>query len=858
MNMLLDWTQAANAGAVAAGGKGWQLGLLARLGVPVPEGFVVAADASRARRPGEPVPVALLAAVVRELERRGWTDRPLVVRSSAPQEDSAQASFAGVHHSSLNVIGAEALGEAIAAVWDSAWTPAATAYRQRLGIDTDDRAMAVVIMPLLSAVAAGVAFTADPVSGRDDQVVINAHCGLGEALVGGHADGDEYHCQCGEVDVAPVLVEQRLGSKAQVTHALPTGGTVLREAAAQQRTRAVLTPAQAVELARLVRDAADALDYARSRHDVEWVWDGTRFWIVQARPATAHVHYTYPALAGQPAWWSRGNTREILPDPLSPIDWGLCRRMVSRMLTAGYRIGGYPLLPGAQRAGLFHGRLYLETSLIQWEGYDAYGVKPAIMNRLIGGNQPQIDVPAPAWRDRFARIGRLVRYVRRSGARRRSADDDLRQARARADAWRRELPAVDNVELAKRLHERVATLRSADSLFFLQGSAGGTLSNLVDLVERHCPGEGQAIAAALLAGGEASVTAQQGYDLADLARVAAADAPALAWLRAPDRQSADWRERLSPESPFRAAFATFLERYGHRANHETYCRQPRWREQPGYLFDLVLGLAGTDVAALRERGRQIASAAWRGVRGRLPFWLRPVVRKLVRTANAEANQREAARSALMAYLEGVRSVVLAIGANLQAAGRFAQADNVFNLTIEEIAAAAEGHLAPEAAARRAARRNAVIAQWAREREPDVIAEHGTVRAPAAPAPASAATDEWRGTAVGAGRATGRARIVRDPREATALLDGDILVVPSTDPAWTPLFLKAGALVMETGGYLSHGAIVAREFGIPAVANLPDILARITDGDRVEVDGSRGTVRRLARQRGGSKSTPSPR
>ena len=187
-------------------------------------------------------------------------------------------------------------------------------------------------------------------------------------------------------------------------------------------------------LGELARDAANALDYANTGYDVEWVWDGERFWIVQARPITARGRYTYPALASQPDYWSRGNTREILPDPLSPLDWRLCRTMVNRMLTRGYELSGYATLPGAQRAGLFHGRLYLQTSLMQWEGYDALGIAPKVMNQLLGGRQPEITVlPLTAGR-RWAKGLRLLRYLRRSAKQRRHAEAALSQARRRAAA----------------------------------------------------------------------------------------------------------------------------------------------------------------------------------------------------------------------------------------------------------------------------------------------------------------------------------------------------------------------------------------------------------------------------------------
>jgi pyruvate,water dikinase len=350
-----------------------------------------------------------------------------------------------------------------------------------------------------------------------------------------------------------------------------------------------------------------------------------------------------------------------------------------------------------------------------------------------------------------------------------------------------------------------------------------------------------------MAGGEPSVTATQAYDLMELARIAAGDAQALIWLRRPDRIGANWPRELAEDSPFRRAFAAFLQHYGHRGVYETYLRNPRWREAPDYLLDSVVNLIGGDPAVLRKRQQQAAADAWRRLRKDLPFWLRPVVAKLVKISNIESNHREAARSALIAYLDVLRRGALTLGQRFTGPGGLDRSDDIFNLTAPEVFALAEGQLSAAAAARRAAQRRRQLEVWAREAEPAVLIEHGDAASTSTTVPASVDDGEgdvWRGTAVGSGRARGKVCIARSPADGLAMAAGDVLVAPSTDPAWTPLFLKAGALIMETGGYLSHGAIVAREFGIPAVVNLPGILDQLHDGEPVEVDGSQGLVRRV--------------
>lgn len=843
---LLNWSQAAALGAAAAGGKGAQLGRMAELGIAIPDGFVIAASWTQDRRPGDPLPQALLAEVWAEIGRRGWRDRPLAVRSSAVEEDSGTASFAGIHASRLNITGAEALAQAVVAVWDSAWSDAATAYRQRLGLPLDRRPMAVVIMPLIDARASGIAFTCDPTSGREDHILINAHWGLGEALVGGSADGDLYRLEVSYLDDSLREIERRIGSKARMTRPLPQGGTELTGTPAPLAAEAVLPPAQAEALGALALDAATALDFCRPLYDVEWVWDGTQFWIVQARPVTALGRHTYDALRGQPALWSRGNTREVLPDPLSPLEWNGSRALISRMLSIGWRLAGFTPLPGIQRAALFHGRLYLEAAVLQWEAFDAVGFPPKALNALLGGHQPEISVPAPPLRQRLRRMAAMMRYLRRARPYRRRAEALLAETHAQAAAWRATPLPTDRAGLTELLRQQIDYVNRADHLMFLQGSGGGNLSSVVRILERRFPGEGHALAAALMAGGEPSVTARQNLELLELARIAARTDPgALDWLRRPDRGE-DWRQALPPASPFATAFAAFLARYGHRAVKETYMRMPRWHERPGYLLDVIAGLTDCDADALHRRQHDAAAAAWRRLDAALPGWLRRMVRGMVKAATRECNDREAARSALVAVLDATRQAVLQVARLLEAEGGLDRIDDVFNLTRPELLALAEGRLGLQAGRLRAVQRRQRMEAWAAEREPEIITLHGTaVTAPAASGIARTGDGTWRGTAVGTGHALGRPHVAREPGDGTGMAQGDILVAPSTDPAWTPLFLKAGGLVMETGGFLSHGAIVAREFGIPAVVNLPGIVDALDGAALVEVDGNRATVRRSA-------------
>ncbi len=841
IDAILDWSSARRAGPATAGGKGWQLGVLADLGAPVPAGFVIAASASKDRQCGDPVPASLVEMLTRELQRLGWDDRSLAVRSSATQEDSRHASFAGIHLSCLNVRGLDAVVQAVQAVWDSAYSPAAIAYRQRMRISDEEGAMAVVVMPLLAAISSGIAFTCDPHAGRHDQIVIHANWGFGESLVSGQVDGDEFRLQENPVDASLAVIAQRQGNKARSTSLDPRGGTVLLDTNPDLAAQSVLTAAQAIALGEVVRDIAYVLDYATPWYDVEWVWDGEHFWIVQARPVTTTGRYTYSALASQPCIWSRGNSRDVVPDPLSPMD--ISQNAFERILTRTTALANYKTLPGIQRISLRNGRLYFDASVMQWEAFDAFDVAPKALNQLMGGHQPEIAVPRATPVQRIARVSRSLRFVRRVTLPRLRARKLIERTHEDArNKLEQPLPS-ESIELAAAIREQVACMRSADDLFLLWAS-GSALYTVLDLIEKYCPGESHPLAAALMANEKPSVTAEQGYALLALATAAASDSVALTWLRHPDRIASQWSTQLPKTSAFRHAFKTFLDEYGHRAIYETYLRNPRWREAPGYLLDSITGFIGHQLPQ-RDRQKQLFLEARQRIACAMPWRFRQILPFLIRIAAGERNIREATRSAYIAQLEVLRRYLLSLAQRLISTTGWNEPEAIFNLTLPECLAVAEGRMTPVIAGRRAAWRQSQMDAFMTQTDPEVIIEHGELAfetkssSPDAVAYGEAA---WHGIAVGGGQVSGLAHVALHPLEAVQMEAGAILVAPSTDPAWTPLFLKAGGLVMETGGYLSHGAIVAREFGIPAVVNVPGILDRISSGDRLEVDGNLGRVR----------------
>ncbi|MGH8762758.1 MAG: PEP-utilizing enzyme, partial [Nitrosospira sp.] len=440
--------------------------------------------------------------------------------------------------------------------------------------------------------------------------------------------------------------------------------------------------------------------------------------------------------------------------------------------------------------------------------------------------------------DRVARARRVMNYMLRAPARRRRGLEAIDRTMVEADQWRRQASPGDAAGLRIEILHQFVAIRSAVDLFFLQGSGGGSLSMLVEQLEKCFPDEGYALATALLAGGEPSVTARQAYDLMALARSLRESA------REESSHGSDCPSQ--PEnSEFQRAFDEFLRRYGHRGLYESYFRNPRWRETPEYLLSSLTRLADVDEAALRTRQQAAVNEALARIKAGAPFWKRAFIRRLAKAAHLECNQREAARSALIAYVEPGRRILLAAGRYLAGNGALERETDIFQLMLSEILRALNGDIPAAGVKARVADRNRLFEQWSAEMPPDVLIEasrHSIQNWQPLDAVVPANNSRrYHGIPTGTGRARGKACLLRHPSDGDRLQPGDILIAPSTDPGWTPLFLRAGGLVVETGGYLSHGAIVAREFAIPAVVNIPGILARIKDGDVVEVDGMSGVV-----------------
>ncbi len=871
-NDVLDWTAALDAGPAVCGGKGHNLARLHRYGFRVPRGGVVAADLYRRLVAGLPaLPqktvagaaadqatdaqilaaleevrlafetrdcLAVIEATIAPFLRDAgliWSN--LAVRSSATAEDSARASFAGIHQSRLNVRGQTDVARAVATCYGSLWTPQALAYRRRMGYRDEEVLCAVVLCEMVAAAgtdgprAAGVGFTADPLTGRRDLLTIEAGAGLGEAVVSGRID--------------PQRIVYRVVKDRLVAHERRAGPPLL-------------PPAAERELAETMLRVHWALGEGQDPQDVEWAFDGERMWLVQARPATRLRRPVPDGLAALPRYWSTANIKDAVPGVVCTLSWSLLRAIVEELAFAGAIAAGYPLPPGVELVRRIRGRGYFELTFMQWVAHDALGASPAEFAQAVGGHQPEIEVSsgtrAEQWRRSMARL-RLVRTLWKVAEKLevevQRQDAVLRPMRALnfAELSRPELG--DIVERLQRVHDRL------DPAVGLANMASGPWEIALTGVLKPLFGDrARAVMGRLLAGTGAVSSAEHGYAVLHLANIARNDPEAMAWLAS--RQPGTTWTRLGVTSPFREELDRFLDRYGHRAVYEADMLNPRWAEDPSYVIDQVrLALADGAAFAVRGNAERISREAEAEVRARSRLRA-PLVMWLARRMRAAMAAREHAKSALVASALPTRRLALEIGRRLAFEGHLDRPEDALDLSLADLACWLHGWWDGSGAKALAGDRARQRQAWLSEDDPpDVVTEGAPAvprfsqsqipnpqsLSPDAHVPASGAGREWSGIAAAPGVARGAARVVRHPHESDHFKSGEVLVAPSTDPGWTPLFLRASAIVMETGGYLSHGAIVAREFGIPAVVNIPGVLREIADGDVLTVDGDSGRLTR---------------
>ncbi len=871
----------ADAPLSAVGGKGLNLLRMTRAGLPVPTFFVVGTDAyerfvagldlgldrlaglgpsdveqvrveaARVRDiiEGAALPDELRAAIVAAYRALGDTLK-VAARSSATLEDLAEASFAGQQDTVLNLHDEETLLRAVQRCWGSLFTDRAVLYRRQHGFADEGAALAVVVQQMVEPAVSGILFTADPVSQHRGVCSIDASYGLGEALVSGKVNADLYRV---EKDSGRVL-ETRVGDKALGIFALPAGGTEERPIPDADRARPCLSDAQ---LAGLVALARTVESHQGAPQDIEWAIDGAgTLHLLQTRAITSLFPLVEPVRApgdtSVHAFVSIGHI-QVMTEAMRPFG--------ATFLQAGFPFGKETPSDDSAVIRTAGGRVFGDfTAALRT--FPLSAIFPRILkivDERVGLSLAAVkDRPAvtagPGPRvDRHTVFARVLRPVFKGLWRAFWAKDPERVAAALSTTLQRVVDdgrarLDDAPDLSTRLL-RVIEVVYGVMPQLLNGfppvviCGGYAWNRLGKLAPQDVPlTEVQDIVRGLTG----NVTTEMDLalaDVADLAREVDGLVPALEQGHPPTVVE-DVRADFAPKpggGAFYAAWDAFVDRYGHRCPGEIDASSARWRDDPSSLVMSIVGMSkgdrkkGDHWAHHKAAGERAAALIDRMAKA-APFWRRGRIRRLARMARAYMALREHGKYYLLLFFDEAHRAAQQIAARAVQQGALAAGDDVWFLTFREVAALGRGELSDAQAL--VLRRRAAYARQRTLTVPRVVTSEGEV--PVAAARTDVPDGALGGVAASAGEVVGIARVVRDPRKEV-LHDGEILVAPFSDPGWTPLFVHAAGLVMEVGGLMTHGSVVAREYGIPAVVGVDDATTKIKTGQRIRVDGDSGLV-----------------
>ncbi|HEX8139743.1 MAG TPA: PEP/pyruvate-binding domain-containing protein [Pyrinomonadaceae bacterium] len=783
----------------------------------------------------------------------------VAVRSSATAEDLPDLSFAGQQETYLNVTGARAVCDGVKACWGSLWTARALGYRARHKVPEEELALAVVVQQMVSSESSGVLFTANPLTGSRHETVIDACLGLGEAVVAGQVEPDHYVVDTRQWQIASV----KLGAKGTVILPRPGGGT--QSVQQNNGARQALPDEQILALANLGSRVAEAFG---TPQDIEWAWANRQLCLLQARPITAlyplpprsrdgddlRVYLNFSAIQGMmepmttlgaavSKMFARGLS---LGDPerfLSCIGGRLFIDITALALNPRLRrllLQGLSRVDPASRRTLL--RLSSEGRLCDGPTSSAQGPEAEPSSKALRKRVAILKAPFRARRLLWRALAALLRP---EGARWR--------AHTRAEAFMERVGrhAQEASTLSAALAALEADLRDTPSRLFAQILPAIVPAMLIMskvdgwLVEWLGLKAGAGLQ--LMRGLPGNVTTEMDLKLWSLAQTIRAEAEVRRrLLAAPVAETAEaYRQGMLPPKIQRALKA-FFDEYGLRGIAEIDIGRARWREDPSFILHTLYSYLQLEDASMApdiafERGaaeaaRLRAEYVARVRRMKFGFVRAKLLNGAIRRMRLLGALRELPKSYLSKILGTYRALLLEHGRSLVQNSVLDSPEEIFFVPFDELKRFAEG--APvDLKAIVCEERAAYEREMARKQVPRLLLSTGeTFYEGIAEADASDLT----GDAVSPGLAEGSVRVVLNP-QGVRLDAGEILVCPSTDPGWTPLFLMAGGLVMEMGGLVTHGSVVAREYGIPAVVGVHQATQRLKTGQRVRIDGSAGRI-----------------
>jgi len=850
----IDKTQVA-----LVGGKGAQLGELSRIeGFRVPAGFCVTTDAFRrimstapwiddqlvrlsGLDPGDrqairalsaeirrtlegiAIPDDLAAAITRSVTRLGG-QAAYAVRSSATAEDLPTASFAGQQDTYLNVVGLAAILQHVSRCWASLFTERAVTYRLRNGFDHRKVHMAVVVQQMVFPQAAGILFTADPVTSNRKVVSVEASFGLGEALVAGLVNADVYKVRDGEI------AAKAIATKKLAIHARPAGGTQELAIEPESQERPALTDAQIVRLAELGRRIEAHFGHPQ---DIEWCLVDDEFQIVQSRPIT--TLFPIPATSDQAnhVYVSVGH-QQMMTDPMKPLGLSMWQLTTPRPMSEA---GGRLFVDVTQRLGSPTSR----TSLLEALGRSDPLIGDALQTILERGDfipalpdedpgwTPADGAPAPIETDPAI----VAELIERSQASIATLKRDIltKSGPALLDFILADLQELKRILFDPRSHQVFMTAMQAAWWLNEQVQAWLGEKNAADALTQSVPHD---------------VTAEMGLALLDVADVIRPHPDVVAFLQHVQNENfLDVLPTLAGGREARDAIQAYLDKYGMRCVGEIDITKPRWSERPTTLVPMILGnIKNFEPGAGERRFEEGRQKAWEKEQElltrlrALPDGERKAeeAKRMIDRIRTFIGYREYPKYGMISRYFVYKQALLDEAERLVQAHVLGDREDIFYLRFGELHDVVRTNHVDDQLIRQ---RKEAFRSYQALMPPRVLtsdgeAISGTYRR--VDVPAGALT----GLPVSAGTVEGRARVILDMAEAD-LETGDILVTAYTDPSWTPAFVAIKGLVTEVGGLMTHGAVIAREYGLPAVVGVEHATRLIRDGQRIRVHGTDGYV-----------------
>jgi pyruvate,water dikinase len=769
-------------------------------------------------------------AVVKDAVLSAWREpggeRSFAVRSSATVEDAAGMSFAGQFESILNVHGADALLDAIKTCWLSLFSERALIYLARQRVPAEKVKMAVLVQEMVDASHAGVVFTADPLTGTTDRFVVECVSGLGEGLVQGTVQPER------------MVVEKRTG----------------RVLASPENE--LLSSATLENLCDLARRTENLFG---SPQDIEWAQRDGEVFLLQSRPITIKA----PARTWEDRQvWTNVNTGEVMPDVMTPMTWSMMQSLLG-VVGSIFRLVGADIRRGSLVGGLVAGRLYFNANTV------LAAVKPfsfllkgtSDFFEMVGGVSVEAyrQGPLAIASEDLPNLGfRWPKYI--LSLPRIFYDLITHLSRRRGRAWldrftkqtdeldRLDLGAISTPELARLCGQYIREVfKDADVLYLM--TQGAALPVFLKACRDWLGEPGLALRLFAALGG--LPVAEAGLALWRLAVLAHADSDTEAAVSS-ENSWPEVRARLGRAEhgrKFLAAWDAFMTEHGHHCRGEFELSNARWFETPDYILGLVRGyLRSLGQSDPLENQRRLAEERERlsvECRARLKHPIkRWIFSHSLRRTQELTVFREQLKNLGIRRFAFVRRVLLVLGQRLHEQGSLSGRNDIFFLDVSELELVATGGASFDWRGRIESRRQEYEKNL-KFNPPRIVNGRFDPNAPVWPV-ANADVKFLEGIPVSPGIVTGSARVILRADEHEQVLSGEILIAPFTDPAWSPYFITAAGVIMEQGGILSHGSIVAREYGLPAVTNIASATRVIRTGDLVQVDGNRGCISVLQR------------